>query len=220
MSDAVIGKAAYAAQNIMNEAPMRLTALALAAALLAPPAHATQEYILPTLFDVTGVAADDVLNIRERPSATSPVIGQLAPDQTHIEVTEERDGWARVNSGERSGWASMRYLTYRTDVWQAGQMPGFTCFGTEPFWNLRQSGDDLVLEGVDMPAASYPLQSVLGGDVFRDPSRALVAEGLTVSIIPQQCSDGMSDRAFGLRASVIRHGDQPRLFQGCCSIQR
>ena len=37
----------------------------------AGPAAATQEYILPTLFDVAGVASDDVLNIRAEPTASS-----------------------------------------------------------------------------------------------------------------------------------------------------
>ncbi|WP_157994805.1 SH3 domain-containing protein [Paracoccus tegillarcae] len=198
---------------------MRLSALALTTALLASPALATQEYILPTLFDVTGVADDDVLNIRQQPSPSSQIIGRFAPDQTGIEVVDQRNGWALVNTAEQSGWASMRYLTYRTDVWQAGQLPAFTCAGTEPFWGLRREDGDLVLDGVDLPETSYPLQSVLGGDVFRDPSRALLAEGLTVSIMPQQCSDGMSDRRYGLRGHIIRHGAEPRLFQGCCTIQ-
>ena len=44
----------------------------------AAPAWATPEYVLPTLFDVTGVAADDRLNIRERPDPSAPIIGTLA----------------------------------------------------------------------------------------------------------------------------------------------
>ena len=50
-------------------------------------------------------------------------------------------------------------------------------------------------------------------------TRALLAEGLTASVVPQICSDGMSDRLYGLRASVILTGDQPRLLQGCCTVQ-
>ncbi|WP_185968419.1 SH3 domain-containing protein [Paracoccus sp. M683] len=198
---------------------MRLTVLALAL-LLASPALATQEYILPTLFDVTDVAADDVLNIRAEPSASAAIIGQFVPDQTGIEVIEERDGWGRVNSGEGSGWVSMRYLSYRTDVWQAGMLPAsFACAGTEPFWGLSVQQSRAILGGPDMDETPRRISAVLGGDIFRDPSRAILAEGLTASVVPQICSDGMSDRLFGLRASVILHGDQPRLLQGCCSVQ-
>lgn len=188
--------------------------------MLAGPAHATQEYVLPTLFDVTGVAADDVLNIRQQPSAKAPVIGTLAPDATRIEVVDERDGWGRVNAGEASGWASMRYLAYRTDVWQPEAVPdGFSCFGTEPFWNIAMQGDDLVLTGVDMVEERHETQAVLGTGVFRDPLRAVLAGPVTLVSTPQLCSDGMSDRLFGLRASVILHGETPRMLGGCCSIQ-
>lgn len=192
----------------------------LVALLLAGPAHATQEYILPTLFDVTGVAADDVLNIREQPNASAPIIGTLAPEAERIEVVEERDGWGRVNTGEGSGWVSMRYLAYRTDVWQDGALPeGFRCFGTEPFWDVKIDGYALVLNGIDMAEERHGLQSVLGTGIFRDPMRAVVAEGATLVATPQICSDGMSDRLFGLRASLILQGETPRLLSGCCSIQ-
>ena len=46
-----------------------------------------------------------------------------------------------------------------------------------------------------------------------------VADGLTLTAIPQLCSDGMSDRLFGMRAHVVIHGDAPRMLSGCCSIQ-
>ena len=101
---------------------MLRTALVLTLAL-SGPALATQEYILPTLFDVARVAADDVLNIRAEPDASAPIIGTLAFDATHVEVVEQRAGWSRVNTGEGSGWVSDRYLDYRVDVWQDGALP-------------------------------------------------------------------------------------------------
>ncbi len=214
-------KTAILPENLLTSAPMLKPALlSLALALAGLPAHATQEYILPTLFDVTGVAGDDVLNTRDTPSAKAAIIGTLAPDQTRIEVVEERNGWARVNSAERSGWVNMRYLSYRTDVWEAEKLPAsFRCHGTEPFWGLSVEQGQAVLDGPDMAATPRPLQAVLGGDIFRDPTRAVLAEGLTASVVPQICSDGMSDKLYGLRASVVLTGDQPRLLQGCCSIQ-
>lgn len=194
--------------------------LALRLALLALPAHATPEYILPTLFDVTDVDAGDVLNIRAEPSARAAIIGRLAPDRSHVEVVEERSGWGRVNAGEASGWVSMRYLAYRSDVWEPGKLPAsFACHGTEPFWGLTVRQSQAVLDGPEMDTTPRPLTAVLTGGLFRDPARAILAEGLTASVVPQPCSDGMSDRLYGLRASVILTGDRPRLLQGCCSIQ-
>ena len=71
--------------------------LALCLCFAAGPALATPEYVLPTLFDVSGVSAGDRLNIRDRPSASGAVIGTLAPDATGVEVVAERNGWAMVN---------------------------------------------------------------------------------------------------------------------------
>lgn len=200
---------------------MRALSAALALTLaLAAPASATQEYILPTQFDVTGVAADDVLNIRAEPSASAPIIGTLAPDATRIEVTEERRGWARVNTGERAGWVSARYLAYRVDVWDEGRLPAaFSCYGTEPFWSLAPRDGALVLSTPETPETRFLVSAVLSTGVFRDPTRVVVAEGASLTAVPQQCSDGMSDRIFGLRALLTLTGEAPQLLSGCCSIQ-
>ncbi|MCF3974398.1 SH3 domain-containing protein [Paracoccus salsus] len=193
---------------------------ALVVMMLAGPAHATQEYMLPTLFDVAGVASDDVLNIRQRPDARAPIIGRLAADATGIEVVDQTSGWGRVNTGETSGWVSLRYLAYRTDVWREGALPGgFRCFGTEPFWDVRLQDGDLVLSGVEIAEQRHTATAVLGTGVFRDPTRAVVADAVTLVSTPQLCSDGMSERQFGLRATLIRHGKAPQLMSGCCAIQ-
>ncbi|MDT8854679.1 hypothetical protein RNZ50_06460 [Paracoccaceae bacterium Fryx2] len=52
----------------------------------ASPASATPEYILPTLFDVTGVAARDVPDIRLAPDASAAIIGTIPPQTRDIEV--------------------------------------------------------------------------------------------------------------------------------------
>lgn len=198
---------------------MLRTALALSL-ILSGPAMATQEYILPTLFDVARVAPDDVLNIRADPSARAAIIGTLAPDATRIEVVEEIRGWARVNTGEGSGWVSARYLDYRTDVWDEGALPeGFACYGTEPFWNVSAEDGTLLLQQVGMADLSAPVTAVLSTGIFRDPTRAVLAGGMTLTATPQQCSDGMSDRQFGLRALLVLHDDPARMLGGCCSIQ-
>ena len=192
---------------------------ALALMLSATPALATQEYILPTLFDVTRVAPHDVLNIRVDPNGSAPIIGTLAPDATRVEVVEERRGWGRVNTGEGSGWVSMQFMHYRTDVWQENALPaGWQCFGTEPFWTVIPQGDRLVTAMPSLPDDMRPLRAVLSTGVFRDPTRAVTAPGMTLTSTPQICSDGMSDRLFGLQALVVIDGDSPTLLRGCCSI--
>lgn len=202
---------------------MRLASAALALALLAGPALATQEYQLPTLFDVTGVAANDRLNIRERPDAGAAVIGTLPPDAKGVEVMAERNGWAQVNSGERAGWVNARYLAYRSDVWQDGKLPAtLNCLGTEPFWSLRQVGQTMVYETPE-GARQMDRRAVLDQG-FPSPVRGVIAgdaQGrLTLAIQPAQCSDGMSDRVYGLSALLIFDGagQASRMQTGCCRI--
>jgi uncharacterized membrane protein len=56
-----------------------------------------------------------------------------------------------------------------------------------------------------------------------DARRAVLAgdgpERLTAFVAPGECSDGMSDRAFGLTAAVLHEQEADvRLLTGCCSI--
>jgi hypothetical protein len=87
--------------------------LSLILALLVAMPAAAQD--LPALFRVTGVAANDVLNIRAEPSARAAIIGSFRPDAGGIEVVAlSADGrWGLVNSGEQAGWSSMRYLMHQ-----------------------------------------------------------------------------------------------------------
>ena len=202
---------------------MRLASAALALALLAGPALAAQDAQLPTLSDVTGVAANDRLNIRERPDAGASVIGTLPPDAKGVEVVAQRNGWAQVNTGERAGWVNARFLTYRSDVWTSGQLPAtLSCLGNEPFWSLRQVGETMVYETPE-GARQMDRRAVLDQG-FPSPVRGVIAgdaQGrLTLAMQPAQCSDGMSDRVYGLSALLIFDGagQASRMQSGCCRI--
>ena len=201
---------------------MRLVAVLALTLLLASPAAA--QTMLPTLYDVTGVKADDVLNIRAMPDASSSILSELPPDATGVEVIETRAGWARVNTFERSGWVNMRYLKERPDVWKKGEIPAtLNCLGTEPFWTLRQVGTSIVYE---TPEQSRPLQRrvVVDNPARREPARSIIAGDdkgrLTVVLTPAQCTDGMSDRFFGLSATLLFEGagQATRMENGCCRI--
>lgn len=201
---------------------MRLAVLLVHVLSLACPAAA--QTMLPTLYDVTGVRANDVLNIRAMPDASSSILSELPHDAKGVEVVDTRSGWARVNTFERSGWVSMRYLRERPDVWRKGEVPPtLNCLGTEPFWSLRQVGSALVYE---TPEQSRPLQRrvILDNPARRDPARAVIAGDdagrLTVVLHPGQCTDGMSDRVFGLSATLLFEGagQASRMENGCCRI--
>lgn len=203
--------------------------LVLAATFLVvagPVAAATAAPPLPAIASVTGVAGDDVLNIRAAPDADSAILSTLRPDATGVEIVgfDPSGQWARIGLGEVSGWASVRFLRVEEDTWQAGHLPErLICTGTEPFWSLRHTRGKMEFA---TPGSSQPLdlRAVLDRGIAADITRALIAgEGearVTAVIRPESCSDGMSDRAFGLSATLITEGPgaAPGMLTGCCSV--
>lgn len=60
---------------------------------------------------VTGVAHNDVLNIRARPSVRSAVVGIAKPDACDVTVDRECSGrWCPVRTPTTTGWARRDYL--------------------------------------------------------------------------------------------------------------
>jgi uncharacterized membrane protein len=180
---------------------------------------------LPALFSVRDVAADDRLNIRAGPGVDFEVIGSFRPDAAGIEVTarSENGRWGRVNSGEGAGWAALRHLSRaHQDGWRDGQMP-LRCFGTEPFWSMPiflpthrievhepdHGGYELVADAGSLPTTAFP------------PTLAVpfsgMHEGMVVIRENAACSDGMSDRLYGLEAQVYWRGETAG-WSGCCSL--
>ena len=190
------------------------------------PASATQEYILPTLFDVSGVAANDVLNIRAAPDANAAITGTLSPRARNIEVVgyDDTGRWARINTGESSGWAALRFLAYQVDVWNPGTLPPtLHCLGNEPFWSLQTRGNELVFATPDDPESTMSIEQVVSTGMLRDPRRSVTAQSptrrMTAVMVPIACSDGMSDRTYGLDVTVILEGrGEPQMLTGCCSV--
>ncbi|WP_375687457.1 SH3 domain-containing protein [Pseudooceanicola sp. LIPI14-2-Ac024] len=200
---------------------MTRAALILCAALLATPAAATQD-AFPALYDVTGVAANDVLNLRAAPNAGAPVVGTLAPDATGVEVVELAPGvdWGRVNIGETSGWVSLAYMARRPGQF-AGAPPDIArCFGTEPFWGLTAANAGYIFSGVDIPPRTLT-PTWQGAAAGRADRHGMTFDAGTAVITTAACSDGMSDRRFGLAIDLLlTAGDTPLLYSGCCTLQR
>ena len=189
--------------------------------LIAAPAFATQDG-WPALHDVTGVASDDVLNIRAPPYASSPVVGQLAPDAT-VEVIRpnDRQTWGLVNAGEGTGWVSLRYMQRRPGQWDGAFPEIAACFGTEPFWRLRRDGEAITFSTPEHEA-SYAVTARSGSENRRDSFHMIAegADGSAVAILQTEaCADGMSDRAFGISVQLlIGLGRDARQLSGCCSL--
>lgn len=196
-------------------------ALALALWLAAGPAPAQD---LPAVYDVAGVAAGDVLNVRAEPSAGAPVLRTLAPDAKGIEVVAlSGDGkWGMVSTGEGNGWVALRYLAARPDP-AANTLPRpMTCLGTEPFWLLAHDGGS---DSFETPGEEPRLLSI-SAEMVAPEGYFLLARGsggddlYQLTVTRETCSDGMSDRRFGLDARLfIASPDGNRLFRGCCTLE-
>jgi len=188
---------------------------------LMPLAGAAQVY--PALHSVTGVAGDDVLNIRPTPGTSGAPIGALAPHAVGVEVIRvSADGrWGLVNSGESSGWVAMRFLA-RDVIHDDFPLPTH-CYGTEPFWALDLDASGTVsvtsMNGAPMLMATQTRMRARGR-TDRYSILAGSSEATLHAIIARSsCNDGMSDREFGLTLDVLINGPGGlEHWAGCCSL--
>lgn len=195
-----------------------LAALALLASPLAAEEFLSDHHNLPARSAVTGVADDDVLNIRAAPDASSPVVGTLAPDAADVEVIDVSDdgAWALVPLREGIGWAAARFLRIEDADPTAIPFP-LRCVGTEPFWGveLREDG-----------GATYDRMDE-GARELRYLGRAATHDGFVLAfddggqtrdftVMRRECSDGMSDRPYGF--AVINWNRGEEVLGGCCFL--
>lgn len=91
----------------------------------------------------------------------------------------------------------------------------FRILGTEPFWNVDVSSDELIFNGLDRDS----VRVTNPGPEFRE-STAIYSGvsdkgvSMTVTLIDEECSDGMSDRTYPLSARV-EIGKET--FSGCAA---
>ena len=200
----------------------------LLAMLLMLPSLALAEPRLPALYDVSGVGADDVLNIRATGSATAPIIGSRAPDAKDIEVVALSDSgaWARVNVAEASGYVALRFLQRQNRADWTALQSGLRCSGTEPFWGLSidPKGHSGSLSSPEARTRMMQIDRVWPGQGAQ-PVAALSMQGMsaggTAVLRPALCSDGMSDRSYGIAIDLFMADDrsnQTTTYSGCCSL--
>lgn len=179
----------------------------------------------PGLYDVVDVAADDVLNVREGPSASTPIVNTLAPNQRDVEVVDVSpdERWGLVGFPEGSGWVSMRYLARQPEQNPRYLPKPLGCGGTEPFWSLD----------INNQTAQF---DIMGGEprvftpVWEDTPEGMQAisyavkmqgsnEDITAVVKRAQCSDGMSEKIYGFSVDLIMSGGYgSHYYSGCCSL--
>ncbi len=208
--------------------------LALLLICLAASAFATQDGY-PALYDVSGVDTGDVLNIRAAPDANAEIIGSLSASAKSVEVVRpnERETWGLVNTGETPGWVSLAFMTRHPGQW-LGQFPAIRqCLGTEPFWSLQVEDAALDLSMPEAPSSdgliSERFASLSRRDrfVYRGTLRGEDVQEFDVTLMIRlgACSDGMSDRSYGVEADMLISSDgsagnqqMSGLYTGCCSL--
>lgn len=192
---------------------IRAAALVLALSLALPAAAE----VLPALYDVSGVAVGDRLNIRAAPSASAPILGSLAPDARGVEVVAlaGEGRWAQVNTGEGTGFVALRYLRAEDAAPWTALETTLTCRGTEPFWALTYDPAAGTVQ-FDTPEAkrSLTLRQAWPGD--GTAPAALATDRGFVTLEGRACSDGMSDRAYGIAAWVFPPVGP--VLGGCCGL--
>ncbi|MAM63478.1 SH3 domain-containing protein [Maritimibacter sp. UBA3975] len=198
--------------------------LALLLAFVAPSLLAAQEsFDLPALYDVSGVASNDTLNVRAGPTVNAPVLDELGPERDGIEVLAF-DGdrkWGRINIGEGAGWVSMAYMSRQPGQNPVSKLPvPLFCGGTEPFWSLEIGQGQVTFTDPGMDADPLVQEIEYEGTVPWSPRGAIVAGDITGFVSREACSDGMSDRQYGWRIDFLRSGNGGHfMFSGCCSLQ-
>ena len=182
--------------------------------------------ILPATYSVTGVAADDVLNVRAAPDAAAAAIAGLSYDASGIEVVAlSADGkWAQVNVDEAAGWAALRFLAREPGPdWTALQSP-LECHGTEPFWSLslNPSGNGAYYELAGnegfVAAVVWSAAATNGSPVAGFRLDHAEFDGFA-TVTAGSCSDGMSDRMMGLSVGLFLTTPKGEVgYSGCCTL--
>lgn len=87
--------------------------------------------------------------------------------------------------------------------------------GTEPFWSLSLTERDVTFERPGDDAQVFPRHLFEINKDKSGPKRAeLLSNEISLTLIAQTCSDGMSDRVYPLTAEV-NFGDE--VLKGCAT---
>lgn len=175
---------------------MRLLALSLALMITCGTAdQASAEADGPDYYRVTGVAADDVLNIRAEPNASSEKIGEFPPETDGVRnlgcegglslgewqeaSQEERDAakarrWCRIEHNDTTGWVAARYLA-------EGSAPTVAAGGSN--WRIIEVAE-LVAEGD--ASLSFQADGTLAGSTGcnRFNGMASIVDGRSLTLSP------------------------------------
>lgn len=177
-------------------------------------------------YRVIDVAADDQLQVRERPGVEAGVLGALAPHADNLVITGSvmdvgGSQWWEIVFVEgylSRGWVNGRFLAAVDGEERDGDYP-LLCAGTEPFWSLeigngQATYSDPELERLAMSASPWRMASGMTGRfaVQLEHEAQLGYAGIWREAAA--CSDGMSDTRYPFGTILIRPDGE--VLGGCC----
>ena len=161
-------------------------------------------------YEVTGVSANDVLNIRSTPRALARKVGEYGPRDKGIRIYRRDGNWALTGRIKPLGWVNGRFLKATTTTAQL-QLP-ISCTGTEPFWSLTISS--ALRATYSDPETASRHYRVSGFERVGKGARLHLGGSGATLIKAGACSDGMSDKRYphSLRLVLPDGGE----LRGCC----
>ncbi|PZX15495.1 SH3 domain-containing protein [Celeribacter halophilus] len=180
---------------------------------------------LPAVFTVTGVAADDMLWVRDAPSVTGARLGGLTPNSVVSLNARASEDWGQITLNGQIGYVHMGYLTRAAESGGTTTVNGFplglTCRGTEPFWTLTIAQDRSVeytslINGADPITSLTQTTPAIGGGY----PYTFGAQRYSGTLDQTSCSDGMSDITYSMSLILNRaiSGGQTETLYGCCNV--
>jgi len=187
-------------------------------------------------FRVEGVAEGDVLNIRYKADADSPLAGSIPAGAPHVDglgaaKTVGSATWQRVRYGGVTGWVNARFLkpngggapSRAAAPPKIEALTPLVCFGAEPDWGLTFGADGAVVCGgnCNPPASGLRVIKILAGRSGTPDGFDLIdgqgKQWLSAVVAKtDQCSDGMSDDPYPYE--IAGNGKLGNL-KGCCRVK-
>lgn len=181
---------------------------------------------LPAIFSVSGVAADDSLNIRNAPQVSGQVIAQAQNGIALAVLGMATAHWAKVQVGQTIGFAHADYLSRGGGTTNmTGFQLGTECIGTEPFWRMTFDTDNMVrMTMMGEAAQAAPLRATTFSATPTGYPYSFNAAPYSGEVNMGLCSDGMSDNIYPMSITLSVPNapgapGAPMVVNGCCRLQ-
>lgn len=180
-------------------------------------------------YSVAGLKPGDTLNVRDRSSARSEVLGELGPGTVVFATgqTHRRDGqpWYQINHREGLAWVNAAFLTKQrvvtiSDTW--APIAG-SCGGFEPGWEASWDADGLRLQIMSGPIGSARFSRVISPQGAPTPSVIEFTNRgqdmrMTLVLQNQQCEALPVDRdSYQTGLLLVEVGGSLSAYSGCCN---